>query len=580
MEKILIDEFNKSMQQDDANNFGYIVDKSTNKLIALNQSQINNILTPQKSNITDLEDIIEQDKVIINCANTLMDKNSFDISIQKLLQIICEFYGGNYACLFERNYETLLSNVNYKYHHKDVNLIDPKFTASFKFTNDDVWTTFLKQSNYAFLQTDNDIDEVLLNSSYYKRFMESKRKNLLVVSLNDNGTILGAIEIDNVTKNTDKIDLIRTICAFIVNNLHIKYVNEDLHENVKDLRIKNDINNTILECVSTLVYDESIRHSIIKLLDVITNYFCAGSTSIFFNNYRKEKTSFSHVVYSNNVLEEFDLPVSPINELIALFDKFQSNGVGFIPSATDFAEILEKDFPIMNSSMKDSNVETVLFSPLYHNNKIVGFIGVENATKNFDEVQLVKTISNFVINLIIKDEMILKLEKLSYMDNLTNVYNRNFYNNFIQEFKASPRNRLGVVFADINSLKKANDSYGHDLGDRLIIWSAKFLKTNLNGLIFRIGGDEFICIIENVIETTFNNIVENLNDKINNLSEKHMSIGSVWADNFPDIEALVAKADENMYYEKQQYYKELMVDTRTVKESLEDLKKSIENLSN
>lgn len=595
------DEFNKLMQDDNIKQFGYIVDKEKEELIYIDRTQLTKILKldvdnanyesssleqvvnpadNEKLQVNELKEIIESNRVIIYCANTLIEQNSFEVTMNRLLELICNFYGGNYACLFERDYETLLSKVNYKYHYKDVNLIEEEFTKAFTFTTDDVWTTYLKEHHYAFLQTDNDIDNVLINSSYYKRFMESKRKNLLVVSLNDNGKILGAIEIDNVTQNIDNIELIKTICAFIVNNLHIKNVNEDLKENIEDLKTKSALNKTILECVETLIYDEEVRWSTIKLLDIITNYFDAESTSVFFMNFRNEKSEITHAFYDNNILDEVNLDNSPLEELTTLFEKFQANGVGFIPSTTDFCDILQSDFPIIYDIMKERNVETVLFSPLYHQNNIVGFIGVENVKQNIDQVHFVKTIANFVINLIIKDELSIKLEKLNYTDSLTHVYNRNFYDNFIQEFDFHPRKRVGIIFADINALKKANDSFGHELGDKLIKWSARFLKNNINGLVFRIGGDEFVGIIENVTNDIFDTMVSDLNDKLNTLAEKHLSIGSAWADKIPDIKSLVDRADIDMYEDKKKYYQELIFDTRTVKESLEDLRNSIEYLNN
>lgn len=593
-------EFNSLMHNDNVNKFGFIIDKETDELIYINQEQlIKNVnfeecekyhcgasslakaINPHKtenSQINQLEQMLESERVIIDCANTLMDKNSFDVSITKLLQIICDFYGGNHACLFERDYSTLLSKVTYKYHYKDVNLIDEEFTKSFKFTSDDVWTTHLKENHYAFLQTNNEIDDILYNSSYCKRFMQSNRNNLLVVSLNDNGKILGAIEIDNVTQNLDNINLITTICAFIVNNLHIKNVNEDLKENLEDLKNKNHFNNTILACVETLVYDDDINISMNKLLEVISNYFGANSTNILYKKSTLNNASCIHSYAKDGNIETTKIDDIPLSELIRLYETFQLNGVGYIPCVEDFEDQLKNNFPINYQVLIDKNIKSLLFSPLYHKNDIVGFIGVENVVKNFTECHLVKSIANFVVNQISKNELLNKLEKLSYMDNLTNVYNRNFYNNFIDEFKTHPRKSVGVIFADINALKKTNDSFGHELGDKLIKWSAKFLKTNLNGLIFRIGGDEFVCIVENVLESTFHNIVNDLKEKIDALQEKHMSIGSTWSSSFPDIENIISTADSNMYEEKKKYYQELILDTRTVKESLENLKNSIESL--
>lgn len=592
-------EYNRLMNDDSVEYFGYIIDKNNDELVYLTSSQLDNLRKKyqnptiekgasalgkllndnEHAEIVELEKIMNSDRVVIECAKTLMDQNSFDVSINKLLSLICEFYGGEHACLFERDYKTKYSNVTYKHHIVDDNLINPEYTKSFKFNEVDVWTSYLKDNNYAFLQRGKELDSSLKNSKYCQRFIESNRENILVVSLNDSGKILGAIEIDNITQNIENVELITTICAFIVNNLYIKNVNDNLQKNVSSLENKNILNNTILECVETLVYDDDIKISMSKLLDVISNYFDSSSTNIFYKNQNSDILDCTFSYAKDGNVDAVKIQGLPLTEVKRLFNAFGDNGVGFINCVNSVDGKLKEDFQENFNIMKEKNINTLLFAPLFLKNEIVGFIGIENPAQNIKESHLVKTIANFVVNQISKNELLNKLEKLSYMDSLTNLYNRNFYNNFVDEFNQNPRSSIGVVFADVNGLKKANDSFGHELGDKLIKWAAKFLKSNLNGLIFRIGGDEFVCIQENINQSDFNSSVNSLINKINSLSELHISIGSHWADNSPNIEQVVATADELMYEQKKLYYKNLTNDNRSVKDSLNALRSSIEKIS-
>lgn len=535
-------------------------------------------ITNEINQISNLKEIIDDNKAIIDCAQTLLDNLTFETSINKLLKIICNYYGGEYARLFERDFDTQISTVTFKYHIEDTSLISTSNVDSFKFNKDDIWTTFLIDNNYALLQSSDEINKELQNSYYYERFLRSGNKNSLVVSLKDNNNILGAIEIDNISKNTEKIDFITTICAFVVNNLNMRNAHTFLKKNIYDLENKNTLNNTMLQCIKTLVYeDDDIDTSMNKLLDIVCNYFKAASTNIF---YKKDNVmvtcKYSFAV--DKPVEEVVIQDLPIINMINLFNHFNKDGVGYIDKAERLLGIPDVDFTMDYQIWKDKSIDSLFITPLMKNDEFVGFLGVENPSVNLNETTLVKTISTFIINHINKNELLTKLEKLSYMDSLTGLYNRNFYNSYIDEFKSSGKQSVGIIFADVNGLKKANDNFGHELGDKLIKWSAKFLQKYVKGLIFRIGGDEFVCILEDIDELEFNKVLETLSTEIKNYGEVHISIGNTWDKDSSAIESLIAKADENMYAKKQAYYKEISEDDRTVRVALQDLRKSIENL--
>ena len=56
----------------------------------------------------------------------------------------------------------------------------------------------------------------------------------------------------------------------------------------------------------------------------------------------------------------------------------------------------------------------------------------------------------------------------------------------------------GIVVLDLNDLKKTNDKYGHEVGNKLIVTSAKIISVVFKrSPVFRIGGDEFVAILQN-----------------------------------------------------------------------------------
>jgi diguanylate cyclase (GGDEF)-like protein len=85
-------------------------------------------------------------------------------------------------------------------------------------------------------------------------------------------------------------------------------------------------------------------------------------------------------------------------------------------------------------------------------------------------------------------------------DALTGLRNATSYKNWVTEFDKALENQIanfGVVVFDLNRLKEANDTYGHDVGDKLIAAAAKVIAdTFKRSPVFRIGGDEFLAVLQ------------------------------------------------------------------------------------
>ncbi len=322
-----------------------------------------------------------------------------------------------------------------------------------------------------------------------------------------------------------------------------------LEDTVLDLEKKNSLNKTMLECVKTLVNDDSIDICMNKLLEIITNYYGASATTILYKDNNSDNLICSYKYSKNKDSKEDIISNATIHDAINLFNRFKEDEVGYIPN-----DMHLKDFPVFYDIFKINNINSLLFVPLKHENNIVGFLGVQNHFRNIDDAIIIKTISAFVVNHISKNNMLNKLENLSYTDTLTGLYNRNYYNSYIDEYVAKPNNKLGVIFGDVNGLKTTNDKYGHEYGDKLIKMSADFFKENVNGLIFRIGGDEFVCILEDISRVSFNNTIDKLKTKLNESDNINISIGETWNENFENIERVITNADENMYDNKRVYY--------------------------
>ncbi|ABZ77135.1 response regulator receiver modulated diguanylate cyclase [Shewanella halifaxensis HAW-EB4] len=94
-------------------------------------------------------------------------------------------------------------------------------------------------------------------------------------------------------------------------------------------------------------------------------------------------------------------------------------------------------------------------------------------------------------------DMVTKLWEQANLDYLTNVFNRRYFFNFYQEKLtevAQKQGSLSLALLDIDFFKKVNDTYGHDVGDEVLIEFASRLKQSFSQhfTVARIGGEEFV----------------------------------------------------------------------------------------
>ncbi len=95
-------------------------------------------------------------------------------------------------------------------------------------------------------------------------------------------------------------------------------------------------------------------------------------------------------------------------------------------------------------------------------------------------------------------------KKMAYMDSLTMIKNRTaFEEKFAQMQKDDYRDKIvTLIMFDLNNLKKTNDTYGHQEGDKLIVGAAQIISNCFNSIgdCYRLGGDEFAVILVDIKE--------------------------------------------------------------------------------
>lgn len=148
-----------------------------------------------------------------------------------------------------------------------------------------------------------------------------------------------------------------------------------------------------------------------------------------------------------------------------------------------------------------------------------------------------------------------ELEHISFHDTLTTVRNRYSYNLFIDSKTSAVLKHTGIIFADLNGLKSLNDEFGHFFGDKLLISFAQTLSKYFdNEKIFRISGDEFVVISENINVEEFERISQLLVDETK--KENVASIGYKWESSIFDLKQSIFQTEQLMLIEKKKFYLE------------------------
>lgn len=106
-------------------------------------------------------------------------------------------------------------------------------------------------------------------------------------------------------------------------------------------------------------------------------------------------------------------------------------------------------------------------------------------------------------NILANNYRVKELERLALLDNLTQLANRNYLERVIRVRLAEMKrlgSRFGLLFIDIDRFKQVNDTYGHDVGDRILQFVANCFVANARPFDFfgRWGGEEFIGLISHI----------------------------------------------------------------------------------
>jgi diguanylate cyclase (GGDEF)-like protein len=152
-------------------------------------------------------------------------------------------------------------------------------------------------------------------------------------------------------------------------------------------------------------------------------------------------------------------------------------------------------------------------------------------------------------------EIINNLEKLTLTDCMTGVLNRSgiekIFNSLVKD-----KSSFYIIVCDLDGTKLINDTYGHVEGDRFINSTTKIITKEIkeNGYLSRIGGDEFVVILECKEIKEVENLIFNIKKEVGEIYPQHNTGISLGYAMFPSdaisFRQLISVADKRMYSDK------------------------------
>ena len=170
-----------------------------------------------------------------------------------------------------------------------------------------------------------------------------------------------------------------------------------------------------------------------------------------------------------------------------------------------------------------------------------------------------------------RDEDLVEQRKKIMTDELTGMHSRHAYSLALKELaEEGVPDDLAVFSIDVNGLKEANDTHGHDAGDELLRAAARRIVEvfSYTGACYRTGGDEFV-VLASMGRERADKMLEAFAQSLQKGGEStpenpHLAVGYALAADYPELspEQLVAQSDKAMYKAKMAYYRQVSRDRR------------------
>jgi len=334
--------------------------------------------------------------------------------------------------------------------------------------------------------------------------------------------------------------------AFIFMNVDMDHV-----EKMK-LRQSSNTGDIIIRLAKIMNGGESYEKAVNHMLAELGSIIHADRLYILETDGKKVSNTFEWC--REGVKPEIDtLQNLPYDEYIGGWEKYLVHNTSLV---LEDISVLADDDPLDYENLKRQGIRSIMDSPIYDGGKLIGYIGADNyeISDAVNTQKILETISYFLGARMVNQKLLSRLDYLSHRDMLTGVRNRNSFMEKLEELEglAHP---AGIVFGDVNGLKRANDEEGHVAGDKLLRRAAKAMQQFWGDeFVYRAGGDEFVVLLPDISECDFYRKFEEFYDAMKAKENMSVALGAQWAESGSHLNAAFNQADRKMYQDKKKHY--------------------------
>lgn len=347
--------------------------------------------------------------------------------------------------------------------------------------------------------------------------------------------------------------MIMVICEILILLLYCGfYITKVRRISKKSNELNEDLNvsNTLIQCVRKLSNDLYKESTIDEILQIICEFYQAERCYVLDLDMDNKKV--------NGIFEygkrHDDIHIENMVRLCLghtdLINQFFENQKSYY--IEDVTHEIPYTSPIYASFMQQK-IHSIIVVPFMDHKQIKGVFAVDNPKQNYYQKDFLESLCFFIKTAMEREKEKTKLKNLSYVDSLTYAQNRNHFNEYIEQNRNKELHSLGVIYLDLNGLKEINDKMGHIAGDTLIISASYALQEIFLDNSYRVGGDEFAVIEQDVSELLFFDQYAKLLKRMKEL-EISVATGCVWKETCPNLSETLQEADQKMYEDKKRYY--------------------------
>ncbi|WP_270741908.1 diguanylate cyclase domain-containing protein [Holdemanella biformis] len=333
-------------------------------------------------------------------------------------------------------------------------------------------------------------------------------------------------------------------CGFYI--AKVRRISNKSNEFEKDLNVSH----TLIQCVRKLSNDTNQKGAIEDILKIICEFYQAERCYVLDLDFENKQTNSIYEYGNRNDDIHIDHMVRLCLENMDLVQRFFENQKSYY--IEDVTSEISKTSPIY-SSFISQKIHSIILVPFVDNHQIKGVFAVDNPKQNYYQKDFLESLCFFIETAMTREKEKKHLQNLSYVDSLTYAQNRNHFNEYLKKNRGKDLRFVGVIYLDLNGLKEINDKMGHLAGDTLIISASYVLQEIFADNLYRIGGDEFVVIEQDVLESEF---MSKYNKLLVRMKELEISVatGYIWKERCLNLSEILQAADQKMYEDKKRYY--------------------------